>query len=140
MKEKFFTTMTQTVAWGDMDAFQHVNNTVYFKYFENIRIEYFEKTGINRFMSQFNVGPILGTTECKYITPLTFPDNIILSTRVSTIRKKRFTMLYSIFSEKYQKVAAEGSGEIVYFDYAKGESCNIPEEIISNINHIEKDR
>ena len=31
------------VAWGDMDAFQHVNNVTYFKYFESARIAYFEK-------------------------------------------------------------------------------------------------
>jgi acyl-CoA thioester hydrolase len=31
------------LAWGDMDAFQHVNNVVYFKHFESARIAYFEK-------------------------------------------------------------------------------------------------
>ena len=33
------------IAWGDMDAFQHVNNTVYFRHFESARLAYFEKIG-----------------------------------------------------------------------------------------------
>jgi acyl-CoA thioester hydrolase len=35
------------IAWGDMDAFQHVNNKVYFKHFESARILYFENWGIH---------------------------------------------------------------------------------------------
>ena len=50
-KSLFSHTIEIPVIWGDMDAFQHVNNTVYFRYFENVRIEYFELVGINRLMA-----------------------------------------------------------------------------------------
>jgi len=63
-----------TVAWGEMDAFQHVNNVVYFKYFESARINYFEETGINAHMQTTGVGPILGNTQCRFKAPLTYPD------------------------------------------------------------------
>ena len=47
-KIKFFQeyplSIEQDVLWGDMDAFQHVNNAVYFRYFEDIRLNFFEKT------------------------------------------------------------------------------------------------
>ena len=36
----------QTVAWGDMDAYRHVNNVVYFRYLENARLEYLERLGV----------------------------------------------------------------------------------------------
>ena len=39
-------TLALRVAWGDMDAFQHVNNTVYFRYFESARIAYREWFGV----------------------------------------------------------------------------------------------
>ena len=48
------------VAWGDMDAFQHVNNTVYFRYFESARIAYFERLEFMELMQATGVGPILG--------------------------------------------------------------------------------
>jgi acyl-CoA thioester hydrolase len=126
---RFCVTSKQPIIWGDMDAFQHINNTVYFKYFENVRIEYFERTGINELMSKQNIGPILGATECKYLAPLTFPDTVILGTNVSEIREKRFTMQYEVFSEKLEKVVAVGSGEIIYFDYKNNKTCLIPSDI-----------
>ena len=33
----------QAVVWGDMDSYSHVNNVVYFRYFENARLEYFRR-------------------------------------------------------------------------------------------------
>ncbi len=43
---KHYSVIIETpVAWGEMDAFQHVNNIVYFRYFESVRIAYFEKIG-----------------------------------------------------------------------------------------------
>ena len=47
------------VDWGDMDAFQHVNNCVYFKYFENARVVYGERTRIVNRMYTEKLGPIL---------------------------------------------------------------------------------
>jgi acyl-CoA thioester hydrolase len=44
------------IAWGDMDAFQHVNNIVYFRYFESARIAYFEKLNLNDQMIQTGIG------------------------------------------------------------------------------------
>ena len=35
--------ITQEVIWADMDAYRHVNNAVYFRYFESARMAYFEK-------------------------------------------------------------------------------------------------
>jgi len=124
---RFCVTTQQAIIWGDMDAFQHINNTVYFKYFENVRIEYFDRTGINQWMFNNKIGPILGATQCKYLAPLTFPDTITLATNVTEIRDKRFTMQYEIFSEKLEKVVAVGSGEIIYFDYNSNNTCLIPD-------------
>ena len=51
------------IAWGDMDAFQHVNNTVYFKHFESARISYFEKIDFLEVMNKTGIGPILASTQ-----------------------------------------------------------------------------
>ena len=48
------------VAWGEMDAFGHLNHAVYFRYMETARILYFEKLEIPEFLGRDPVGPILG--------------------------------------------------------------------------------
>ncbi|TQV77099.1 acyl-CoA thioesterase [Aliikangiella marina] len=133
-------TLTQAIQWGEMDSFNHVNNTVYFKYFENARIAYFDKTGINQLMQLKKVGPILGSTECKFLAPLTYPDTIDICTRITAIKSKRFTMQYMVYSQQLEKAVAIGSGEIIYFDYLNSQTAEIPQEILENINHIESKR
>ena len=49
-------TMEQDLVWGDMDAFQHLNNVAYFRLFESVRIAYFEKLGILSTMKIQSVG------------------------------------------------------------------------------------
>ena len=67
------------VQWGDMDAFQHVNNTVYFRYFENARLEYFRRPGWFEFERATGIGPILASTQARFRRPLTYPDTIVRS-------------------------------------------------------------
>jgi acyl-CoA thioester hydrolase len=129
---------SQAIQWGEMDSFQHVNNSVYFRYFENARIAYFDLAGINEYMAKNQVGPILGSTECKFLVPLTYPDKITIATRISAIREKRFTMNYLVYSESHTREAAVGSGEIIFFDYQNKVTCPIPERILENINQVEQ--
>ena len=137
-KQRFSHTTEIPVIWGDMDAFQHINNTVYFRYFENVRIEYFELVGINQLMAKQKIGPILGETSCRYQRPLTYPDTITIGTKVSAVKAKRFTMLYEVFSHQQAGIAAKGTGEIVYMDYNLGKTCEIPELIVKGIEKLER--
>jgi acyl-CoA thioester hydrolase len=133
VKSDYVVTLQQDLIWGDMDAFQHINNTVYFRYFENVRMAYFSATLVNQYLQQHQIGPILGHTECRFLAPLTYPDTITLATRVSKLRNKRFTMEYVIFSQKLAKLVAEGSGEIIYFDYTQQCSHEVPSEVVASM-------
>ncbi len=131
--------LQQKLNWGDMDALQHINNVVYFRYFENIRIKYFETVGVIEEMEKTKVGPILGATECKFLLPLTYPDTITLGASVSQIREKRLTMQYVIYSQKLEKIAAEGSAEIIFVDFASSRSTIISDNILAAIRNIQAD-
>ena len=76
------------IAWGDMDAFQHVNNVVYFRHFESARISYFERIKFIEVMKKTGIGPILASTQCRYKIPLTYPDKITVGAKVDTIEKE----------------------------------------------------
>lgn len=125
------------IAWGQMDAFRHLNNTTYFRFFESGRIAYFERMNFMEYMEETGVGPILASTNCRFRIPLTYPDNVSIGTRVSTIEEDRFTHEYVVVSHKHQKVAADGSGLIVCFNYKENKKVTVPAEIRTRIEQLE---
>ena len=121
--------ISQELIWRDMDAFQHVNNAVYFRYFEDVRMAFFEKTGIVALKNETQIGPILASTRCDFRAPLEFPDRIQVATRIEDIKPRRFTMKYAVWSETKACLAAEGEGLLVFYDYGRGRSCEIPTQV-----------
>ncbi len=125
------------IAWGEMDAFQHVNNIVYFRYFESARIAYFERMNIIEYMEQTGIGPILASTQCRFKIPLTYPDTVSVGARVTRIKEDRFVMQGLIVSHRFQKVAAECEGLIVSYNYREGKKTPIPPELVQRIRELE---
>ena len=126
------------VAWGEMDAMGHVNNIVYFRYFESARIAYFEKMDLIGIMTKTGIGPILATTSCKFKIPLSYPDKVLIGAKVVSVEEDRFIMNYLVVSTKHQKVAAEGDGVIVTFNYKEGKKVTVPDVVKQGILDIEK--
>ena len=114
------------IAWGEMDALEHVNNIVYFRYFETARIAYFEKIDFIDTAHVGGVGPILAETSCTFRKPLTYPDTVWAGVRVATIEGDRFTMAICLVSEKLGKIAAEGTAVIVAYDYSAKRKADLP--------------
>jgi acyl-CoA thioester hydrolase len=125
------------IAWGQMDSFKHLNNTAYFRFFESGRIAYFERLNMLEYMEETGVGPILASTNCRFKIPLTYPDTVSIGTRISTMEEDRFTMDYLVVSHKHQKVAADGSGLIVCFNYNENKKAPIPAELRKRIELLE---
>ncbi len=129
--------LDEKVVWGEMDAFQHVNNTVYFRYFESARMAYYERIGAIDYFKTNNVGPILASTSCNFRAPLTYPDNIKIAVKVDQVWEKRFNMQITIYSENLNRIAAAGDAMTVYVDYSTGKSCPIPDSILKSIDDLE---
>jgi acyl-CoA thioester hydrolase len=126
------------VAWGEMDALRHVNNIVYFRYFESARIAYFERLGFWAYMNQTGIGPILASIQCKFKMPLTYPDTVSVGTRIPRIEQDRFVMEYQAVSHKSHTVAAEGEGVIVSYNYRENKKTLLPEELKQRILALEE--
>ena len=126
------------VAWGEMDSLRHVNNIVYFRYFESARIAYFEKLRLWEFMNQTGVGPILASIQCKFKIPLTYPDTVSVGTRIPSIEQDRFVMEYRAVSHKSQAIAAEGEGVVVSYNYRESKKTPLPEEMKQRILTLEE--
>ena len=117
------------VAWGEMDSFGHVNNIVYFRYFESARLAYFERVGFLEAMRKSGVGPILASTQCRFRKPLTYPDRVRVGTSATDVQEDRFTMRYVVVSEALGRIAADGEGLIVAYDYRAKKKAALPDDV-----------
>ncbi len=126
------------VAWGEMDAFQHVNNVVYFRYLESARIAYFQELGLMEVMERTGVGPILASVQCRFKIPLTYPDTVSVGVRVSGMGEDRFTMEYAVVSQRLEKIAAVGKGVIVSYNYSENKKAPLPTEMRDLILALEE--
>jgi acyl-CoA thioester hydrolase len=126
------------VAWGEMDAYGHVNNIIYFRYFETARIAYFEKLGCPDFVNRNPLGPILAATSCRFRAPLAFPDRVSIGARVARVDDDRFVMFYAVFSRRLQRIAAEGDGTVVCFDYRENRKAALPQALVRRIAELEE--
>jgi acyl-CoA thioester hydrolase len=124
------------VAWGEMDAFGHVNNIVYFRYFESARIAYLDAIG---FRGGPDGGPILASTQCRFRRALEYPDRVHVGARTTRLEKDRFTMDYVIVSERMQDIAAQGGGVVVAYDYEQRRPTVVPPAVRSRILRLDAD-
>jgi acyl-CoA thioester hydrolase len=132
----FPATIDIPVAWGEMDAFGHVNNVVYFRYFETGRIAYMRALG-DDYIQNSAVGPILASIGCRFKFPLTFPDTVRVGVRVTEIGDDRFTALHRAVSLRHERIAAEGEGVVVTYDYRSGKKVPLPEALRRAIETLE---
>src|SRR5262245_48818474 len=126
------------VAWGDMDSYAHVNNVVYFRYFENARIAYLDRIGWSALKLDAGLGPILHSTSARFRRAVTYPDHLQVGARVTDIQPDLVTFEFKLVSEKLNAVACEGQGVIVSFDYRAGAKTPIPDAIRRAIEELEK--
>jgi len=135
---KYSVKISVPVAWGEMDAFGHVNNIMYFRYFESARIEYFDYANVMDDMKEGGVGPILAQTSCRYKKPVTYPDNLTVQVRVKSMGTSSFVMEQSIVSEKWGEEVAIGDAVIVMINYNTGKKTPIPHEVRQRIAALEQ--
>ena len=125
---------------GEQDAFGHVNNTVYFRWFESARIAYGAVVGLSELFEKRRIGPILAAVSCNYRRQLTFPDTVQIGARITKLGRTSLVMAHAVVSEKLQAVAADGDSTIVVFDYAQQKPVPIPHELREAIERLEGHR
>ena len=123
----------QSVAWGDMDAFGHVNNVMYYRYIESARIRYMDELSI----FQQDIYTVVASNQCKYIRPVFYPDQLKIGVRVEEVRNSAFRMSYLLWSETQQTVVALAEAVIVCVNKDSMLKTEIPEIICHKITEIE---
>ncbi|MCL1059377.1 acyl-CoA thioesterase [Shewanella gelidimarina] len=118
------------VAWGEMDALQHVNNVVYFRYFETARIDFFNQINLLEDLQKTSIGPVISENQARYKRPVTFPDTLIVGVSISNIKDNRFMMHYHVFSQSQQAVTTIGASQVVMFNFKTGQKATLTPQLL----------
>ena len=110
-------TYNQPIHWGEMDAFSHLNNVVYYRYAESARIAYLQALG----MFDGNMVTVLAQSSCQYLRPVTYPDTLLLGVRCQRLGTTSIAIEYSYYSCAQQAIVAIADAVIVRLD-SKGKN------------------
>lgn len=125
------------VQWGDQDAFEHVNNVVYYRWMESARIEYFRQAGLGSRVSPEGVGPILASLKCDFRRQLNYPDSVLVSASITSIGRTSLKMAHLVYSTTQQAIVAEGDSVVVMFDYNVQRPTPVADDVRARINAFE---
>lgn len=113
-------TIRQQIAWGDMDALNHVNNVIYFRYFETGRVEFFNQTNLWQLFLEENIRIVVVKLECNYVREIVHPAEIEISVGLKKLGNSSLVVHHVVKTNG--EIAAHGEGIIVATDPQTGKS------------------
>ncbi len=123
------------IDWSEIDLFGHVNNLAIFKYVQAARVNYMEIIGLMQMQTEIKMGPILASATCQFRKPLFYPGQVIIYSKVDTIKSTSFHLQHEIKNDDGE-IVAEAHDIIVMYDFERKHKLNIPEEIKSRITAL----
>lgn len=114
------------VAWGEMDAYGHVNNTVFLRWFETARIEWLDAVGYPEVENKS--GPVLRAASVEYLSPVKYRDNVRVRLWPTKVGRSAVTLAYEVTSESQSAVVARGETVVVHADFVHGGSLELPKD------------
>ena len=117
-----------SVRWGDMDAFNHVNNAQYLRYLEEARVQWL--AGIPGISLTDRIAPVLVASNVNYRQPIEWPSEIAVDLFIEKIGNSSLTMSHRMLSSTDASVLySDGSVVMVWIDTQTGKSVPLPEAI-----------
>lgn len=116
------------IRWGDMDAMGHVNNAVYFRYFESVRIEYLHLLAGPP--DPRGEGFVVVNAFCNFLRQLRYPGDIAATLSIGQVGRTSFETFVTLEREGEPGVpVATGGATTVWVDYVRERSVDLPARI-----------
>lgn len=115
------------IRWGDMDAYGHVNNTVYFRYMEQARVEWLDDLNIR--LEPGGLGPVIINAACTFLVPMTYPGTVEIRTFADPPGRSSFQTHVEMRIVGDERVYAEGAAKVVWMDMQTGKSTPLPDTV-----------
>ena len=127
-QKKLTLQMVIPIRWGDMDAMGHVNNTIYFRYMETIRLEWLFKVGGAR--DAQGRGPVIVNAFCNFIKQLEYPGDVLAKHYVANPGRSSFEAYITLErTDDPGVIYASGGAKTVWVNYAQQKSMPLPEPV-----------
>jgi acyl-CoA thioester hydrolase len=123
---KFAGRFPMQVRWSDLDALGHVNNSRFFTFFEQARVEWLERTGWGG--EAVPGGPVVVTASCEFKKPIGYPVAIEVALYSGPPGKSSIPTWYEVRTDDGE-VAALGEAVMVWIDTGTGRSMPLPERV-----------
>jgi acyl-CoA thioester hydrolase len=125
-------TSIQPIRWGDMDALGHVNNTVYFRYMEQTRIEWLYALAREGVGYLSGTGPVIVNASCTFMVPIVYPGDVEVRMYLAEAGRSSIGSHYEL--DCAGKRMAEGDAKIVWIDLASGRSVPLPDQVRAKLD------
>jgi acyl-CoA thioester hydrolase len=123
---KLINVLRLQVRWADLDANRHVNNVTYFTYFEQARVDWLKRTGMQT--TADGEGPVVVRTTCNYRRSIPYGDALDVRVYAGTPGRSSFPTYYEIVDVEDEAVVyADGEATMVWTNRTTGKSCPVPE-------------
>ncbi len=117
-----------SMRWGDMDAVGHLNNTYYFRYLEQVRIEWLQSLGYG--IEPDAIGPVLASTSCTFRKQLTYPATLDITIELEKLGRSSLKLRHQFYRQDDPgTVYASAEVMLVWVDYKAEKSVPIPDPI-----------
>jgi acyl-CoA thioester hydrolase len=116
------------VRWGDLDAFQHVNNTIYFRYMEQCRLEWFETIGIDvPNLDRVDIVPNLVGAECRFMRAIMYPATVRVTIAIGEVGTKVVQTLHELWVG--DTLHAVGDCKLLWMSRKTNRAVDLPNDV-----------
>ncbi|MES2423652.1 MAG: thioesterase family protein [Pseudomonadota bacterium] len=126
---------TISTRWMDNDAYGHVNNVVYYSWFDTAVNAHLVEQGVLDIHHGSTIGLVI-ETQCNYFAPLAFPQQVEAGIRVAKIGTSSVRYEVGLFAEGAPLTAAKGHFIHVYVDRASRRPAPLPQNFITVLEKL----
>jgi len=113
--------------WGDMDALGHVNNIMYFRFFETVRLQWYENLGYSP-LGEGDEGLVIVDNHAEYLTPVVYPAKLHVRMGGHSPGRTSFVSTYTITVDN--QLTTRGASRIVWVDNRVMKSKPLPPKLL----------
>ncbi|WP_244815640.1 thioesterase family protein [Caballeronia sp. Lep1P3] len=121
--------------WSDNDVYGHINNVVYYSYFDTVVNEYLLRAGVLDFSEGETIGLVV-ETRCNFFASLMFPERIDAGLRVERLGNTSVRYEVAIFAEGSDDAAAQGHFVHVYVDRVTRRPVPLPAPLVAALKPL----
>ena len=127
IRSDFMAFQQHSTRWWDNDAYRHINNAVYYSFFDSAVNQILIQSGVLNIESSPVIGLVV-ETSCRYYAPIAFPDVIHTGVRVSKIGSSSVQYAIGLFRNDSDHASADGLFVHVYVDRITNKPQPIPHD------------